>query len=120
MANWPTTLPAPRPNYALAPVDQTVRTDMESGAARARRRTSARSDKATVHWRMTDAQLAIFRAWFDDASTGIAGGAGWFDVTLPIGTGGKVAVTARFIGPFTADFSDLSVWDVSGELEIRQ
>lgn len=120
MATWPSTLPAPRTGYNLSPVDQTVRTDMESGAARVRRRTTARNDKVTVNWLFSSDQMATFRAWFEDATTGIAGGSGWFTVTLLLGTGGSVSTTARFIGPFTADLVPYQKWSVSGELEIRQ
>jgi hypothetical protein len=119
MAIWPTTLPSPESDYSLDPVDQTLRTDMESGAPRTRRRTTARNDKVKVVWRMTDAQLAIFRAWFEDDATGIAGGAAWFTIDLPIGTGGVVGVTAHFVGPFKAVHLVALKWMVSAELELR-
>ena len=120
LSSWPTTLPNPVGNsYAVNPVDQTVRTDMEGGAARSRRRTTARNDKVNVAWQMTDAQFAIFRAWFDNATTGAGGGASWFSVNLPIGTTGMVAVEARFIGPFKSAYMDVLNWTVSGELELR-
>ncbi|MDP3831014.1 MAG: hypothetical protein Q8Q47_07070 [Ignavibacteriaceae bacterium] len=120
MATWPTTLPPPTSDYGLNPVDPTVRTDMESGAARTRRRTKARNDKVRVAWNMTDAELTIFRAWFDDDATGAAGGAAWFDISLPIGTGGIVSVTAKFVGVYKANYLPGMNWLVSGELEIRQ
>lgn len=120
MASWPTTLPAINlAGYTLSPVDQSIRTDMESGAARARRRTAARNDKISPTWLMTDAQFAIFRAWFEDASTGAAGGANWFTISTAIGTGGVVSVDARFIGPFKSSALGALLWSVSGELELR-
>jgi hypothetical protein len=120
MAAFPATLPKPLASpYSLSPVDQTIRTDMEGGAARTRRRTSARNDKVSVTWRMTDAQLAILRAWFEDSTTGISGGAGWFTVSLPIGTTGLVSVEARFIGPFKASNITALIWSVTAELEVR-
>ena len=120
MATFPSTLPKPlASSYSLSPVDQTIRTDMEGGLARVRRRTTARNDKVSVNWRMTDAQMAIFRAWFEDASTGISGGAGWFTVSLAIGTTGVVSVEARFIGPFKASNITALIWSVAAELEVR-
>ena len=120
MSSWPTTLPPPSAyGYALNPVDQTVRTEMEGGAARARRRTTARNDRLNVAFELTDAQLAIFRAWFEDAATGAAGGAGWFSTTLALGTGGKVATTARFIGAYKVAYVPVMNWTVTAELEIR-
>ncbi|MEN6621305.1 MAG: hypothetical protein ABFD50_07140 [Smithella sp.] len=119
MATWPTNLPNPSSNYSLDPVDQTIRTDMESGAARARRRTTARNDKVTVSWLFTDAQLDIFRTWFEDATTGAAGGASWFTVNLLIGNTGFSTVEARFVGPFKCAYAPVMHWTVSAELEIR-
>jgi len=122
MAAWPTTLPDPLASgYALKPVDMSIRTDMEMGAARTRRRTLVRNDKLSVGWSMTEAQLAAFRTWFEDAAQA-AGGASWFSVTLNIGTGGQVAVEARFVGPWqaskTVDHGGLR-WQVTAELEVR-
>ena len=45
MATWPATLPSPvKASYAINMQDQTVRTDMEAGNPRVRRRTAARID----------------------------------------------------------------------------
>lgn len=120
MATWPSTLPAPLAGgYAVKPVDQTVRTDMEGGAARQRRRTTARNDKVAVSWVMRDAQAAIFRAWFEDDAAGAAGGAAWFAVALLLGTGGVVSVDARFVAPPMLTLIGAKIWTVSGELEVR-
>ena len=118
MATWPTTLPTVNTNYGLDPVDQTIRTEMESGAARTRRRTTARNDHVTVAWVMTDAQLAIFRAWFDNPSQA-AGGASWFTIRLAIGTTGLVSCTARFISGYKVSHLTNLNWSVSANLEIR-
>ena len=66
MQAYPSTLPAPLVSgYTLSPVDQTVRTDMEVGAARVRRRTRARNDLIDVSFLLTAAQMDEFREWFD-------------------------------------------------------
>lgn len=121
MATWPTTLPLPNASgYAVSPVDPAVRTDMEAGAARVRRRTRARNDRVTVSWTFSDLQLGLYRDWFDDTA-GAAGGSAWFSVSLALGGGGMKAVTARFVnGP--GKFSVLGGrlrWSVSAELEVR-
>ena len=92
---------------------------MEVGAARTRRRTSARNDKVTLSWWMTDAQLTIFRTWFEDAAAGAAGGSAWFTVNLAIGTTGVVSTTARFVGPPKIGHGGGLQWSVSAEVEIR-
>lgn len=118
MAAWPNTLPKPTPSYGINPVDQTVRTEMEGGAPRVRRRTSARNDHVSVVWVMSDAQLAIFRAWFDDASQA-AGGASWFTIHLAIGTTGLVSTTARFVNAYKVSHLNMLNWTVAADLEIR-
>lgn len=119
MASWPSTLPEPvSDNYGVDPVDQVIRTSMESGPARTRRRTTNRNDHVTASWFMTDAQVAIFRTWFDNALEA-AGGASWFTVTLALATGGKVSTTAKFIGPPKMSHAGGLQWSVSAQLEIR-
>lgn len=120
MATWPSTLPRPSGSYEVAPVDQTIRTDMETGAARVRRRTAARNDRVTLQWTFTDAQMGVYRAWFESGA-GAAGGAAWFDIPLAVGGNGVSVATARFVnGP--GKFSQVGgklLWTVAAELEIR-
>ena len=74
MATWPSTLPAPqRPGYEIEPVHPSLRTGMEVGAARSRRITRARNDQVSVAWSLTDAQMAIFRDWFEDDAEAAGG-----------------------------------------------
>lgn len=116
----PATLPRPTySGYQVAPVDQTVRTDLEVGTARQRRRTTARNDHVTVVWMLTEAQMADFRSWFDGAAEA-NGGAAWFTgLELALGNGGIAPVAARFTGPFTANLSPGQIWDVQATLEVR-
>lgn len=118
MAAWPATLPKPTPSYGITPVDSSIRTEMESGAARVRRRTSARNDHISLQWVMTDAQLTIFRAWFDNASEA-AGGASWFTINLAVGTTGLVSSTARFISGYKVSHLNVLNWTVTADLEVR-
>lgn len=120
MATWPNTLPKPQiSGYAISPGDQAVRTDMDVGTQRVRRRTFARNDKISASWVFTDAQMSAFRTWFDDGTTGAAGGSAWFTVTLPIGTGGSSAVEARFTGPFKVGAIGPLLWNVTADIEVR-
>jgi len=122
MATWPATLPAPlQSGYALKPVDQLVRTDMEGGSARVRRVTTVRNDTVSLGWKLTDAQLLIFRNWFDDAVTGIDGGANWFTgLSLAVGNGIQTTLECRFVGPFDAAMMDGSIrWQVTAKVEVR-
>ncbi len=119
MAAFPTTLPAPLlDGYALSPVDQTARTDMEAGAARVRRRTRARNDVLDVSWRFTQAQMAAFRSWFEDGVSGIAGGSSWFSVTVDVGGGALEIKECRFKGAWKAEREHV-FWKVTAQLEVR-
>ena len=120
MATWHASLPqrSQHPGYSLDPVDPVARTEMEFGAARARRRTFARNDMVAVSWKMTDAQMAIFRTWFEDSAQA-AGGSAWFYVPLAIGTTDVVSVEARFKGGYKASLEGPLAWVVSANLEVR-
>lgn len=116
---WPSTLPRPNANgYALRPVDPTIRTDMEVGAARTRRRTTARNDVVSCTVELTDVQFATFRTWFENPVEA-AGGAAWFTIDLAIGTTGVVTTTARFKNVYQAEHRGGLNWEVTMELEVR-
>lgn len=119
MATWPTDLPAPNlSGYQVEPTDQSLRTDMEFGAARSRRRSFARLDRVRVGWVFTDAQMDTFRTWFENSAEA-AGGSAWFAITLRIGNTGATAQEARFVGGFQAGLRKASLWEVSAQLEVR-
>lgn len=121
MAAWPATLPRPLvTGYQLAPADPVIRSDMEVGAARARRRSAARNDQVAVTWHFTAAEMAVFRAWFDDDSAGAAGGAAWFSgIDLALGTTGLVSSEVRFTGVWQASAEPGLNWSVTARLEVR-
>lgn len=115
MAVYPSSLPGPLiDGYVISPIDQTIRTEMETGPARVRRRTYARNDLLDVSFAFTGQQLSAFRTWFEgDAS----GGAEWFDIALDIGDG-TAEQEARFKGPWKASRDGL-MWKVTAQLEVR-
>jgi hypothetical protein len=119
MATWPSTLPAPqRAGYQISVVDPSLRTEMEVGAARSRRQTHARNDRVRVGWMLTDAQMDIFRTWFESDAEA-AGGSAWFTVSLRIGNTGATTQEARFIGAYQFNQAGFDTWSVSAELEVR-
>lgn len=120
MASWPAGLPNPNgTGYTLEPISPFVRTDMEVGAARSRRRTFARNDALSLSWTFTDAQMATFRAWFENSSTGINGGASWFTVSVPVGNTGFSSLEARFMEMYKAAQFGQLFWTVSAKIELR-
>lgn len=120
MATWPTTLPAPLiAGYSLQALDQTIRTEMETGTPRVRRRTAARLDRLDASWHFTEAQFDAFRDFFDDSSTGLSGGATWCTMVLKVGAGGAASYDARFVGAYSAELVSRTMWRVSAQLEVR-
>ena len=119
MPTWPSTLPAPRVSgYSLESGDATVRTDMESGPARVRRRYTAAPDTLQLRWLFSDTQMDTFRdTWDGDWAHGSA----WINLPVRDGrTGGVVNHEARpNPAKFTAELVSANVWTVSMTVEIR-
>ena len=89
MRRWPDVLPTPSfPGFGLTPYDAVLRTDMEVGLARVRRTTMAAADKISCAWIFSDAEMAAFRAWFEDKPVSVAGDSddlrGWSKVETTI------------------------------------
>jgi len=116
MATWPATLPAPETDgYTIEPQQAFIRTDMDQGPARQRRRFTTAPTHHQVKWILTEAQLATLESWFDGS---INGGASWFAISLRNGQGLQT-VEARFIAPFQAAKLPGLSYAVTATLEVR-
>ena len=116
MAAWPSTLPRPRfGGYAVKPGQSFVRTDMETGAARQRKRSSSAPEEIALNWVFTSAEMAVFRAFF---KTDLGEGSIWFTMNLDLGAG-SVSCDIRFKAPYDAALKRGMFWEVSGKLEVR-
>lgn len=114
---WPSTLPLPTvQNYAVQPGDAVVRTDMEAGLARQRRRFTDVPSIIGVRWLFTRNQFAVFEAWFKLYAKE---GAEFFDIDL-LGGIGITTHTARFTRQFDAKLFNGLFWEVTSQLEIRE
>jgi hypothetical protein len=123
MAAWPGTLPSALvAGWGLRPAAHTVRSEMESGAARVRRVSTSRADTVAAAWIMSRTQFSAFRAWYESAAGG-NWGAAWFTVPLQAGqdAGGAPTTTetARFVGQWDAQAIDAFYIRVTAELEVR-
>ena len=120
MATWPTTLPPPSiSGYSMQTADATIRTDMESGPARVRRRYTATPDKAMLRFVFDEAQMAAFRTFWDgDAEQGAA----WWYLLVKDGrsAGGTSREVRPAQGSFKAELIDAGHWAVSFEVEVRR
>ncbi len=122
--SWPDTLPRPTfQGYAVEPMDSILRTEMESGPARQRRRYTQTPTRITVRWRLTFSQFALFESWLKYKAK--EGGA-WFSITL-LGGLGMVTQRARFVGrgssayqarPLRGGPGDGPRWIVTSVLEV--
>lgn len=75
MSTWPASLPLPlMAGYVVNPQSQTVRTEMETGTPRVRRRSAYRFDHVEVAFTLDDTQMALLREWFDNAGAGTHSG----------------------------------------------
>jgi len=94
MATWPATFPGPALNTLKeTPPDNTIRTKMDKGPHKVRRRTTANIRPISFGLKLTAAQTAELDTFYD---TTTFSGADEFDYTHPR-TG--VAVKARFVDP---------------------
>jgi len=116
MITWPTTLPLPTVDgYGLSPGDAILRTDMESGLARQRRRFTAVPTVISVRWMMTRHQFAVFESWYKIYAQE---GASFFDIDL-LGGIGLTIHNARFIKQFNAKLRN-NLWILTSQLEVRE
>ena len=115
---WPPTLPLPTvPGYSVHPEDAILRTEMEAGLARQRRRFTNVPTKVSVRWIMRRDQYAIFEGWYRWQAKE---GANWFTITL-LGGLGLLDQEARFTRQFSARLlAGGTLWEITSELEIRE
>lgn len=115
--SWPEMLPSPRVNnYSFTQEDNTVRSAMETGASRVRRRFTHPITKVNLQWIMGQDQFAYFESWFKYK---LQSGAVWFRVEIFNGCGLN-SVDARFLKPYSVKLISHQHWEVSGNLEIRE
>jgi hypothetical protein len=115
--SWPSTLPLPTiEGYGVHPGEAILRTDMEAGPARQRRRFTQVPSRISVRWILRRDQFALFEAWYRWHAK--EGGA-WFDIDL-LGGVGVTVHEARFTRQFEARIRSGVLWEITSELEIRE
>ncbi len=115
--SFPSTLPLPTiEGYGITPQEAILRTDMEAGPARQRRRFTQVPSKITVRWVMKSEQFALFEAWYKFYAKE---GGEWFEITL-LGGLGLLTQEARFTRQFEAMPKLGGNWQITSELEIRE
>ena len=103
--------------YNIQPGDTILRTEMEAGLARQRRRFTNAPTKVSVRWIMRRDQYAIFEGWYRWHAKE---GANWFAITL-LGGLGLLDQEARFTRQFASRLlAGGTLWEITSELEIRE
>lgn len=117
MAIWPTQLPDPLlTGYGLEPQPAFIRTDMDAGPARQRRRFTQAPTEIAAQFTLTESQMAIFEGWFEHR---IESGAAWFDAPINNGLGITI-VECRFIEPWRSQPAGSGLHVVSVRWETRE
>ena len=82
---WPDRLPLPTlEGYGIQPGEAVLRTEVEAGPARRRRRFTNVPSRIAVRWVLRPDQFALFEAWYRFAA---AEGGAWFEIDLLGGLG---------------------------------
>lgn len=115
MATWPATLPAPSAfGYGYSLADPVARSPFDSGRLQARARSLAPPSRVPVTWVLTEAEMAVFEAWFRHEALD---GAAWFSTPLANGQG-VTNVDAQFAEDWQAT-ATASGYSVSASLQVR-
>jgi hypothetical protein len=115
MATWPASLPQSLQvtGFQESYQNQVLRSEMEAGPPKQRRRFSATTDKVAGQIIVTKAQLSTFNSFWDGD---IAGGALAFDWQHPI-TGNPASM--RFVEPFNVRLAQGSNDEYVVELKLE-
>lgn len=113
---YPAILPMPTQNYSLSIEHNMVRTNMDSGRTRQRRRFTMSANTISVNWDFTDTEFQLFESW---VTIILNGGASWFETDVLTGGGvtpHKVRIQA---GKYRAKYTDHMRWRVSASLDVE-
>ncbi len=113
MAEWPNTIPQ-KPlaeGYSSMPQDNVLRSQVDAGPEKRRRRFTARSEFITCEWDFTAAEYTTFKAFFEDDTFD-----GSIEFEFPHPETG-LTVDAAFREPYEAE-PRADRWHVFTELEL--
>lgn len=116
MIEYPDWLPWPqRQGYGFQMTDPTVRTRMESGFERQRRKFLSVPSRIPVAWILSDAQAQLFMAWWEEVLV-----SGTLKFECPLQTPlGHQAYPAVFVGAYSGPHIDgANHWRITAELRL--
>jgi hypothetical protein len=118
LAAWPSSrLPRPLADgYSLQAMPSTVRTDMDNGTPRMRRRFTRQLTTGTLNFNFKREQFGLFDGFWRGT---LMDGTAWFNIPLRNGISDD-PWTVRGISPPKSQQISVDVWHVSWEVEIDQ
>lgn len=119
MIQYPDYLPVPlRDSYGFEMEDPMIRSDLQSGRVRQRRRHTKVPTYSSVQWLMTDLQARMFEAWWEEV---LISGTEWFEMPLKTPLGGLQNYQSRFRGAYRGPtLVGVSLWRFTAELELLE
>lgn len=114
MATWPATLPTEPINdgFQEALGNNVLRTNMDVGPAKVRRRSAIRNDALSIRLKLTTAELAIFKAFY---TTDLHDGVDTIQWVHPIT---NVSTDLRFTSPPSWEPAETGFFNVTLALEV--
>lgn len=115
---WPQQIPymAKRGTWSLVSNGPVLRTDMDYGRARSRRRFTKQLAQITFTIQMTDEEHLYFEGFFH---TEIQSGSSWFYMPVYLGKGGYETRMVRFLGPYEVRDAGFMNVEVVAKLEVE-
>jgi len=115
---YPDGLPAPsRGGFKANTVSPTIRTQMQSGRAKVRRKYSSVPQIWSATWYFTESQAMAFEAWFRDT---LIDDSQWFECRMQTPMG-LLDYTARFVGMYNGPaIFGVDMWTISADLELNE
>lgn len=115
---WPLSFTRPSENFKCEILPSSIRTNMDSGITRQRRRFTTDYAQLSVRWDFSDTEFGIFAAFHQYK---LVQGSAWFTINLPLGGDGMQPHIARFVdGKYSHDYVPVGYWAVSATLEVQQ
>ena len=116
MITWPpaSIFPPPDVSFGAAVSANAIRTKMDSGRIRQRKRFTKNMRQISANWKLTDDQRSLFQGLF---SGPLNNGADWFSMSLPL-NGGFKTFTVRFVADsYSEKYDGFLHWNTSAKLE---
>ena len=122
MIKWPSNiLPLPSINFSGTNQSSVIRTQMDSGRFRQRRRFTKELDILSIEWLFDGKEWLFFRSFFEHS---LEGGSLWFNINVnlgdrtPIGEESVQTFKIRFVSGYSYTYAPVNYWRVRGSIEI--